>query len=283
MTKRKEDNKSTWDRAREDTRTTEELIEAAIEQWDWDEEQIQAVWPHTGRTVIQARGDAKTLESIKVLCASPKPRERAVGAGILGKFGLPQRTLPAECVDLLLAMLEKETDDEVLASIGFAIGHQNKDERVVEPLIKLKAHPNEDVRFAVVRGLSSQEDNRAIAALLDLMKDPDEDVRDWATFGVGQIYDWSDDPQRFDTPEIRQALLDRLDDPHWPTKHEALEGLAMRRDTRVVDRIVQMLIEDNPTMNDQLCEGLRAMNEHYTGSQEMLELALSRCEEEKPA
>jgi HEAT repeat protein len=274
------DMEEPWQKCRDDPRSTQELIEAAIEQWDWDDEKIQVTWPHTARTVLHARGDAQTLEAAKTLCASPKPKERAVGADILGEFGLPERTFPAECIDLLLGMLEQEIDDDVLAVIGIAFGHQEKDERVVDALIKLKAYPNEDVRFGVVLGLSSQEDDRAIAALMELMRDPDEDVRDWATFGVGQIYDWSDDPQCFDTPEIRQALFERLDDPHWPTRFEALEGLALRRDTRVVDRIVKMLVEDNPMMNDELCEALRDMQEHYTGSREMLDLALRRCEEE---
>jgi HEAT repeat protein len=274
------DLEETWQKCRDDPRSTQELIEAAIEQWDWDDEKIQATWPHTARTVLHARGDAATLEAVKTLCASPKPKERAVGAAILGEFGLPERTFSAECIDLLLGMLEKETDDEVLASIGFAFGHQERDERVIEALIKLKAHPNEDVRFGVVFGLSWCEDDRAIVTLMELIRDTDEDVRDWATFNVGQIYDLRDDPQRFDTPEIRQALFERLDDPHWPTRCEALDGLALRRDTRVVDRIVRMLVEDNPRSNDELCEALRDMQEHYTGSREMLALALSRCEEE---
>lgn len=274
------DPEEIWQKCRDDPRSTQELIEAAIEQWGWDDEKIQATWPHTARTVLHARGDTATLEAVKTLCASPKPKERAVGAAILGEFGLPERTFPAECIDLLLGMLEQETDDDVLAVIGIAFGHQEKDERVVDALVKLKAHPNEDVRLGVVLGLSSQEDDRAIATLMELVRDSDEDVRDWATFGVGQIYDWNDDPQRFDTPEIRQALFERLDDPHWPTKREALDGLALRRDTRVIDRIVKMLVEDSPMANDELCEALHDMQEHYAGSQEMLDLALSRCEEE---
>jgi HEAT repeat protein len=281
MTKRKEDTKSTWDIAREDTRTTEELIAAAIEQWDWDDEKIQAAWPYTARTVLQARGDAETLEAIKALCARSKPKERSVGAAILGELGLPDRTFPAECIDLLLEMLENETDDDTLAVIATAFGYQEKDERVVDALNTLKAHPNEDVRLGVVFGLTWYDDDRAIAILMELMSDSDEDVRDWATFNIAQLYDLSkDDPQRFDTPEIRQALLERLDDPHWPVKFEALEGLAMRRDTRMVDRIVKMLVEDKPMADDELCEALHAMQEHYTGSQEMLEMALSRCKKE---
>jgi HEAT repeat protein len=289
---------SEWDRLLRDPRTTEELIRTAVEQWD---KGVDLFWPRKAIQVLIARGDIDTLEAIKALCTSSKPKERIVGVAILGKFspvrafpyentiyffskvlereavfGQPARVFAAECMSFLLQMLEDETDDEVLAIISTTLGYQDKNKRIVDALSKLKTHPSESVRLGVVYGLLWYEDEQALSILMELMKDPDEGVRYWATMGVASIYEQSDDPQRFNTPEIRQALFDGLDDPDWNVKRRALIGLAVRRDTRAIDYIVKMLVYDCYRSHRELYEPLRDMLEHYTGSQVLLERAL-RC------
>ena len=66
-----------------------------------------------------------------------------------------------------------------------------------------------------------------------LMLDDDE-IRDLATFGLGtQLND--------DSAEIRDALAARLTDEHVDTRHEALIGLARRRDPRGLKATLDLL------------------------------------------
>jgi hypothetical protein len=66
------------------------------------------------------------------------------------------------------------------------------------------------------------------------MEDRDAEVRDWATTGIGGIVS-------LDGPEIRAALLRRATDTDEITRAEALHGLALRGDTRVVPYLIAEL------------------------------------------
>ncbi|MFI9099242.1 HEAT repeat domain-containing protein [Streptomyces fildesensis] len=84
---------------------------------------------------------------------------------------------------------------------------------------------------ADIFALAQAED---VAALLRLMRDPDAEVRDLATFGLGFLMD-------HDTPQIRQALWERLSDEDQETREEAVRGLAMRGDGRVTEQLADLL------------------------------------------
>jgi len=66
------------------------------------------------------------------------------------------------------------------------------------------------------------------------MQDEDEEVRDWATFGLGT-------QGTSDSPEIRQALLQRLNDPSQDVQEEAMSGLCRRLDERVLPALTESL------------------------------------------
>ncbi|WP_421742096.1 HEAT repeat domain-containing protein [Cellulomonas sp.] len=99
-------------------------------------------------------------------------------------------------------------------------------------VVALVGHHDAAVRKAVAAQLPYLTEDEPSAELLAtairLTADPDPDVRDWACFALGQQW------QQVDTPELRDALADRLDDIDVATRHEALVGLALRRDQRAL-------------------------------------------------
>ncbi|MFQ4142812.1 HEAT repeat domain-containing protein [Chlorogloeopsis sp. ULAP02] len=215
-----------------DPRSTEELIQIALAQEN----------EYTFRDIVSIlhfRGSLEVFEAASRLCKSQNPKERELGVDILGQLGIPKRSFPYESVNILLQLLEKEEDTEVLGAIGVALGHL-KDSRGIQPLVKLKNHASANVRFGVVFGLLSQTDELAINTLIDLSADEDADVRNWATFGLGSMIE-------INSPAIRDALFKRLIDEKNETeteseiRGEALLGLAIRRDERVVNLLIEEL------------------------------------------
>jgi HEAT repeat protein len=212
--------------ARNDPRTTDELISVALAEQD-DDRAWEAV------VTLHFRGTKDVLDAARHLCASECPQERTLGANILGQLGVPARSFPAEAVKALLATMEVEADEGVLDAVCIALGHIH-DPATVPALARLKAHPSAKVRYAVAVGLAGFEDRLAITTLIELSRDEDELVRDWATFGLGTQID-------VDTPEVRAALLARVSDEDEVTRGEALVGLARRKDQRVVEPLIEEL------------------------------------------
>ena len=68
-------------------------------------------------------------------------------------------------------------------------------------------------------------------------------MRDWATFGLGRQLE-------VDTPAVRAALVERLFDTEGDTADEALVGLALRDDRRVISEILDRL--SRPTVRYQV-------------------------------
>lgn len=218
-----EDEEAYYRRKLADPRSTKDLVAAAMVDWD-------------PVTILQCRGTREVFDAAVELCTSPIPRERELGADILGQIGTPERAFPEESVDVLLRMLEGESNVQVLYSVAVALGHRG-DPRCIAPLSRLRRHPSADVRFGVVMGLLTFDDEMAVQSLIELSRDEDEDVRNWATFGLGSQID-------ADTWEIRQALLQRLDDEHHETRGEAMVGLARRQDGRVIEPLIRELSSD---------------------------------------
>jgi HEAT repeat protein len=213
-----------------DPRSVEELVRLALAEQDED------VAPEAV-TILHYRGSREVLEAATRLCASERTDERQLGANILGQLGVPNRTFPGECFEILAAMLARETDPNVLECIGVAFGHL-ADPRAIELLLPLKSHANSDVRFGVAMGLTGHDRPDAIGALIELSQDSEEFVRTWATFALGTMIS-------ADTPQIRQALFARVSDPHDETRGEGLVGLALRKDPGVIEPLIADLSSGN--------------------------------------
>jgi HEAT repeat protein len=117
------------------------------------------------------------------------------------------------------------------------------------------------------------------ASLLAMMRDADDGVRDWATFALAVRDD--------DGEEVRQALLERADDPDFDTSSEAVWGLARRRDRRALRLLVAALESDIVGRlsveaaacfaRPELVAPLERLREWWDGDPALLEDALARC------
>jgi HEAT repeat protein len=211
--------------ARSDTRTTAELISSALSATE------DGRWNFV--VLLHFRATRDVLDAAQSLCASECLEERILGADILGQLGIPDRAFPDECLAILLPLLDEQQDPDLLQAACIALGHLH-DTRCVEPLSRLRNHPDVEVRLSVTMSLGVLEDDRAIDTLIELTEDEDEDVRDWATFGLGTQTDR-------DTPAIRAALLRRIHDTDPTVIGEALVGLARRKDARILDVLIARL------------------------------------------
>jgi HEAT repeat protein len=215
-----------WQSRRNDPRSTEELIKLALSEQDED-----AAWEPV--KVLHFRGTQEVLEAAKHLCHSDVPKERELGADILGQLGIPNRTFPDESFVLLAEVLSHEQNSDVLQAILIAFSHL-RNPQAINLALPWKNHAEADVRYGAVQALSCHEDSKAIAGLIDLANDEDSDVRDWAIFGLGSLIN-------VNTPEIRDALAAHLTDPDEDTRAEAMVGLARRKDSRVIAPLIEEL------------------------------------------
>lgn len=215
--------------AQDDPRSVDELIAAALTATD-----EQVTWDAV--RALHWRGSREVLLRAQSLCGSPCSRERVLGADILGQLGVPDRAFPSECGQRLRDMLGTEQDAGVLRSVLVALSHQ-QDAASVPEVANFVKHPDPEVRHAAVLALTGHDMPLAIESLILLTTDPDPRVRDWSTFALGTQLD-------LDTPAIRDALANRLDDPDSDARGEALVGLARRRDERVIPALRRELSSD---------------------------------------
>ncbi len=262
----------------DDTRSTEEIIQLAC-----NEEDEHNYWNYV--YILHFRSGEEEFIAASKLCESQSVEERILGINILSQLGIPQRTFLQQSGDILLKLLSTEENSQVLASIGFAFGHL-KDSRSISPLVKLKNHPDADVRMGVVSALSGQVSELAIQTLIDLSRDEDENIRNWATFNLGSQIET-------DTQAIRDALFARIisetgsSDIIAEIRGEALVGLAIRKDERVINSLIIELksgcvgilpIEAASEMGDaRLKSALIDLEEYWDLNIELLQEAISSC------
>ena len=76
-------------------------------------------------------------------------------------------------------------------------------------------------------------DSRVTATLLKLSRDSVGAVRNWACFSLGN--------SEQDSPELRDAFVQRLCDRHVDTRVEAIAALARRNDRRAIEPLLEIL------------------------------------------
>jgi hypothetical protein len=209
-----------------DERPTDELI-CQLLQLDSEED---GYWDIL--TVLWRRATTDTLLRARQLCESPSAAERKLGADVLGQLGTKPDVLHEERLELLLTLLSRETEPDVLAAACIGLSHLY-DPKADGPIIRLKDHPDEDVRYSVAFGLTGDRDNAVTATLMELSADVASDVRDWATFRLGMM--------EAAPPEVLDALADRLTDEDEDTRAEAIVGLSRRKDQRALEPLIECL------------------------------------------
>ncbi len=169
---------------------------------------------------------------------SQDPVERACALDVLGQIGVTSgnsnNRYPEIAFNAIADTLKHETDIHVLCSALISSAHL-RDHRAIPLCLLLIEHPDSELRYAVACALGSMSNNpEAAAGLIALTHDSDPKVRDWATFGLGVLGE-------LDSPEIRQALMDRIDDSDNDVREEAAAGLAKRMDLRILPMLIAML------------------------------------------
>jgi HEAT repeat protein len=178
--------------------------------------------------VLHAHGNREVFDVAVRYSQSKVAAERALAADVLGQLGWDKLPFLEERLQILLNLL-KDKRACVLNSAGIGLGHLKAsmdsmdletDPRMVPPLVALKNHWSGSVRYSVAFALCGLDDDQTVQTLIELSEDEQIIVRDWATTGLAGI--------DLDMPEIREALVRRLDDPDEITAREAREGLARR-------------------------------------------------------
>ena len=237
---------------------------------------------------IARRGLDEALPMAEELLGAEALSKRCLGAGIMRVLaGSSIEEERATAARLLLGLIETESDPDMLGNAAVGLG-KAAEERALEPLVRLSAHPDENVRVEVAYALPdvvrSTLDERGVRALIELSTDPDEDVRDWATFGVGVIL--SPEP---DTPEVRRALKERTEDESFTVRCEALEGLGLRGDIpalaealRLCDVGIDAVMVAEKAATPELYEPLLALKSRWRpGNIEDVEQAIAACRPEQ--
>lgn len=177
---------------------------------------------------LQRAGSEEVLQRALAWLRSPTVRERERAVDVLGQLGTPRppAELRQQCANALLELATREKDAPILKSIGIALSHLG-DARAVEAMGPFATHPSADVRYGVVLALSVHE--AGVDTLIQLSGDLDQDVRNWATFALGSQL------EQVDTPALRDALFARVEEADLELRGEALLGLALRKDPRVIE------------------------------------------------
>jgi HEAT repeats len=216
--------------------------------------------PWDAVSALQRDGNREIFETAAWWLKESVPLKRARAAAILAQLRMFSNTEQApnepkwlfrdETFPLLVEMLEREENPMVLGSGIAALGHLYN-EAGVPIIVKYKDHPDRDVRFSVACALGHFPNHSlAVATLIPLTRDEDSDVRDWSVFGLGVL-------GSLDSPEIREALLQRLSDSDEDVREEAAVGLGKRQDLRLLPTLRGMLAM--PELEVRVAEATSAM------------------------
>ncbi|CAM4468419.1 HEAT repeat domain-containing protein [Corallococcus exiguus] len=193
--------------------------------------EVKGDWTWAAYEALRKRDQEEVFEAAVQLLRSPSARERSLGADLLvqatGYDEEARLERGARSADVLLAAIPTEQDARVLWAMGHTLGYL-ADARAVPVLQALKDHPDSRVRLGVASGLSQLQSPVALQTLIELSRDGHASVREEAISALSLK-----DELAVDSPELRDAFLDRLSDEVTDIRTDSLIGLARRKDPRV--------------------------------------------------
>jgi HEAT repeat protein len=145
-------------------------------------------------------------------------------------IGWTDQTFLEESVDLLIPMLCDE-EASVVHAASCALGHRSHP-KALPHIINLAKSEVGLIRLGVAQALLGVDSDDAINTLIGFTKDFDIDVRNWAMFGLGTQIET-------DTDAVRNALFAGASDEDFEIRGEAFVGLAVRKDSRVIDLLLK--------------------------------------------
>ncbi|PXY47031.1 hypothetical protein [Flavobacterium hydrophilum] len=188
-------------------------------------------------TELRKRTEKSVFEKSVELTKSNVAKEKILGINILSQFGYP-RLHVKEILKIYFDLLKKETDKDVISAIFYGIGHNNENltDKQIGIICPYKNHKSVNVRYSLVYAILAIDKTKSIETLIQLSKDKDSDIRDWATFGIGSQIET-------DNELIRKALWERVNDKYKNIRHEAIAGLAKRKDENIKGVLKNELLE----------------------------------------
>lgn len=256
------------------------LIETLINEKDSD-----ARWEIV-ELLVESQDTDVLLKMAQTLCKRRSVKHRVSGIQIL--YGICVSTkddaIQYECLNNLLYLRFVSKVRTVINEADSALLECSRSIPVPRLLIMGK-HEDAGIRYVAAMGLAwkGRSGKSSVKAMIELSRDVHEYVRTWATFGLCWV--------ETDTPQIREALFNRLDDTFEDTREDALIGLARRHDERVLEiikRDLRLLEEAGVTylnsslkaameMGDpRLCHELMALKNQGLEDEELDE-AISAC------
>ncbi len=203
---------------------------------------------------IRSRGTKEVFDKSAILLQSNNAKERLIGAEILSQLGLRPRPFIKETLDLFFKTLKTETDNLVISTIFYGIGHNQEHlkKEDIDFICTFKNNKDSEIKGGLVFALWGINRKIAIDTLIGFTEDKNNSVRDWATSGIGS-------QTTKDNPAIREALWNRVNDKHRATRYEAILGLAIRKDERIKE-IVKRELKNIDNHGSLLLEAIEELN-----------------------
>lgn len=196
---------------------------------------------------LHIRNSKAALRDALRLCRSEDPILRENGALTLGQLQFPGEEADRETGGRVAALLHelaiRDPKARVRAGALCALGHRatrGGDHALILNATQAGARDaSSAVRYSAAFALGYINLPGAEKALLPLLRDPKPEVRDWAAFVI--YMGEEEEALVYDTPEIREALLELAVDPDWEVRYEAFRALGALREKRAAPMLAREL------------------------------------------